>query len=161
MNWTPRPTRRWLLILPLLMSTPLIWSSDTEPTQTQKPPPSMISIDACTSTCRVELEKEREQCNARSSQSQMSTIFSETCESDCSAELDSIKTELEAQCDGAVDRAIAHERRHYEPDMAAMTAERDRWRKAAEDALHASGIWRDLALGAGVVAIGAIVLAVL
>ena len=74
MNWTNRPMRKWLLIAPWLLITPLMTWSDTHQTTPLSEPPSMISIDACTSTCKVELEKEREQCNASASPSPTSTV---------------------------------------------------------------------------------------
>ena len=126
-----RPMRKWLLIAPLLLITPLMTWSDTHQTTPQSEPPLMISIDACTSTCKVELEKEREQCNASTppspvglaagaSPSPTSTVSLTTCESDCSEDLDKLRSKLEGStCVTIWSREGGVERWHEEPALRA------------------------------------------
>ena len=161
MNWTNRPMRKWLLIAPLLLITPLMTWSDTHQTTPLSEPPSMISIDACTSTCALELEKERAQCNASASPSPTSTISLPTCESDCTTELHSLRHELETECDKAATTAVAEERRSSEPLLADMTAQRDSWEQAAKDAAARTMLWQIVGVGGAVVGVVGILAALL
>ena len=109
---------RWLLIVLLPISTMLSAASSNATPLPTKPQPSMISIDAC----------------------------AETCETDCKKELESEKTELQSQCEQTVTRAVADERRHYEPILAARTAERDHYHREAD-------FWRTVAMVAAAAAV--------
>ena len=108
---------RSLPILMLLMSTMLNAQSSTKPPTSTKPTPSTISIDACTATC----------------------------EKDCEAELTQERKALETQCEAEQTKAVASERRYYEPRLAALTAERDQYQREFY-------FWRDLAVALGIIA---------
>ena len=149
--------KRWLLAALLLMSTPLIWTHDTETTTTPSNGHSMISIDACMSTCSHTVDQVKTMCNERSSQTPTLTLSSDTCETDCSDELHSLRHELEATCDQNVTQAVSEERRSSEPLIAGLRAGLDQWKKDTEDAVRAARLWRNVAMGAGGCAVGTVV----
>ena len=119
MRWTRKPMLRSLPILLLLMSTMLSAASLTEMPLATSPPQSTISTDDCVATC----------------------------ETDCEIELTQEREKLEAQCEAEQMKAVASERRHYEPLLAARTAERDHYRGEA-------AFWRGLVVTLGIIAVG-------
>ena len=170
-NSPKRLTRRWLQTALLLLSMTLMPTIATANPLPPSDAQSMISTTACATECDRSLKEALANCPTSSgsdssdrlspstlpqftSTSPTSTPTSSSstgsCESACKSELHNLEHELDDQCDASVKAAVADERRHYEPELAKLTTERDDWRESAERAIGAQALWRHVGFaGAG------------
>ena len=130
MNWTRRPMTKWWTILALLT---LCATMSAHSQQTPTPPsetPSPISTDGSAATVTVD-----------------------RCEADADAELRTLTDKLTADAEATVAADAAAVERVCAPHVASASAERDRWKAEAESVIGERDLWRDVAIGAGVVAV--------
>ena len=152
MRWTLKAMSRWLPAALLLISMPqLAMSGDSGP-----PPPSdeqsVVSVADCVTTCEEALESLEAEMQAELTACHEQAVTLTECESACATELRVLRTELTVDCDASVVEAIASERRHYEPLVAGLEAERDEWETEANRQARAARFWRGAAFVTGVAA---------
>ena len=152
MRWTLKAISRWLPAALLLISMPQIALGG----DSGQPPPSdeqsVVSVADCVTTCEEALESLEAEMQAELAACREQTVTLTECESACTTELRALRTELTADCDASVVEAIAAERRHYEPLVAGLQAERDEWETEAARQARAMRLWRGAAVVTGVAA---------
>lgn len=152
MRWMRRPMPRWLAAALLLTSMPqLAMGGDSGP----EPPSdeqSTVSVADCATVCEEALENLEAEMQAELTACHEQAVTLTECESACATELRALQTELTADCDASVTAAIAGERRHYEPLVAGLQAERDEWETEANRQARAVRFWRGAAIVTGVAA---------
>ena len=163
MRWTLKAISRWLPAALLLISMPqLAMGGDSGP-----PPPSaeqpVVSVADCVTTCEEALESLETEMQAELTACHEQAVTLTECESACATELRVLRTELTVDCDASVAAAIAAERRHYEPLVAGLQAERDEWESEADRQARAARFWRGAAfvgvaaaIGVGLVLLGSL-----